>query len=87
MTRAERAALARMQRLADAGFIRFTNHAHQEMIDEMATTHDVLDAIREADQCDLQVNGRYQVGCTNLELVVIVELADDVVIVTVFGRT
>ena len=87
MTKSERAALARIRELVDAGLVRFTEHALEEMLDELATTDEVLDSIRGADACELQVNGRYRVECDGLELVVIAEVFGDALIVTVFGRT
>ena len=87
MTRAERTALSLIQSIADAGFVRFTEHAVEEMIDEHATAGEVLDTIEFADSCEIQVNDRFRIECEALSLIVVVELRDDVVVVTVFGRT
>ena len=86
MRKAERKALAEIQKLVGENSVEFTEHALEEMIDEMTTVEEVRGAIEFADDCEIQPNGRWKICCNASDLVVIVEIQDNAVIVTVFGR-
>ena len=82
----ERQALRRIKQLVAGGWVTFTEHAIEEMHDEFTTVAEVLHALKVAMVCAEQPNGRWRVS-GGAGLTVIVEIQEDVVVVTVYGRT
>lgn len=89
----ERETLQAIRNLAAGGWVVFTDHALDEMQDERTNIFECLECLREADSCresdDSAHDGlaRWVVEHETSELELVCEVRDEVIVVTVYGRT
>jgi hypothetical protein len=80
-------ALEEIRRIAAAGWIRYSPHAHLRMYERCITAEDVRNALTNATECAAAEKERWKVSGPDLDgedLTLVVVLEGDVVVVTVF---